>query len=893
MNIRKSASAFRKMMTVGLAAVMLFVTVFLASPLPAYAGSSVYDIQIIHNGFYGYGVAATLQGSSTDPSKPTYGDRVWVGSAEWDSKCYYEAGSDYLSIKFVLQRNNGTWQPGDNYIYGTVKYDGHTVNINNWGPFTGSYDWNTYSELKMKKRSVTFDYGEGRNYDYQAAPITVTFYDGNDSNDNSISEVFSEQPWWTAYGTFGSIFDGWYTEPVGGTKIEEYDITKLDGSIDTLYAHFIPTYTVELVGYLNLTAQGGTIDSYGHIDITVPQGEAIDTITYTANDGYHFDKFDDIVTNGITVTRVSDKVVTVSGTPTRGVYILIPDRHKYGEWTKATEPTCSAPGQEERVCSKDPTIKETRDYAPIDSEAHDWSDWVETSHATCISPAEETRICSHNAEHKETRVGAPIEASAHDWGEIIYTWSDDNSSVTAKRVCAHDASHVEEETVVASSEVIEEPTTTSEGIRSYTVSFINPAFEQQSRTESIAKLEPEEPISYRNTNEGESTWTEGSATTAVFTFKRSSNDESTLEHFEGIEVDGDRVDASNYEVERGSVVIKLKPEYLETLSDGEHIITALFNDGNSASAEFTILGAKENDTNDNKQDSIKEPAENTNKQDSTKAPAENTNKQDSIKAPAENTNKQDSTKAPAENTNKQDSIKAPAENTNKQESIKAPAENTNKQDSIKAPAENTNKQDSIKAPAENTGKKDSTKTPAENTNKQDSIKAPAENTGKKDSTKAPAENASKQESTKAPTENASKQESTKAPAENASKQESTKAPTENASKQESTKAPTENASKQKSTKAPTDNASKQESTKAPTENTPAENSEKLDSAKAPTENTSMQDFAKAPAENGGNANTSAVTKTVDKGMVILWIALILAFSFGICGALHLHRRNAK
>ncbi len=766
MNIDKLASAFKKTMAVGLAAVMLFVTAFFAFPLSVYAGSSVYDIQIIHNGFYGYGVAATLQGSSTDPSKPTYGDRVWVGSAEWDSKCYYEAGSDYLSIKFVLQRNNGSWQPGDNYIYGTVKYDGHTVNINNWGPFTGSNDWNTYSELKMKKRSVTFNYNGGKNPDYQDAPITVTFYDDNNSNNNNITETFSEQPWWTAYGTFGSVFAGWYTEPTGGTKIEEYDLNKLDSSITSLYAHFKPTHLVELVGSMNVTAAGGTIDSYGHIDMYVPQGEPMQTITYTATEGYHFDKFDDIVRSGITVTRVSDKVVQVSGTPTAGVYIMIPDRHKYGEWTKVSDPTCSTPGQEERVCSKDSTIKEMRDSEPINPTAHDWGEWAETTPASCIAPAEETRTCSHNAEHKETREGAPIDTNAHDWGEPTYTWAEDNSSVTAKRVCTHDASHIEEETVEttttvtqaatctleektkwttkafvntafqaqekvevtadaldhewgettytwaddnssvtakricnrdashveeetvnATSEVVEEPTTTKEGTRVYTATFTTPVFEQQTKTESIAKLEPEIPISYSNTKGEKNSWTEGSAETSDFVFKRSTNDESTLEHFKGIEVDGVIVDESNYETAPGSVIVKLKPEYLKTLEVGNHTITALFDDGNSASAHFSVLAPKASEESEGKQDSTKTP-DNKPANKPVDKPANNEGKQDSTKTP-DNKSANKPADKPANNEGKQDSTKAP-DNKSANKPADKPANNEGKQDSTKAPTNNDN-----------------------------------------------------------------------------------------------------------------------------------------------------------------------------------------------------------
>ena len=75
----------------------------------------------------------------------------------------------------------------------------------------------------------------------------------------------------------------------------------------------------------------------------------------------------------------------------------------------------------------------------------------------------------------------------------------------------------------------------------------------------------------------------------------------------GIKVDGVEVDASNYLAESGSVIVKLKPEYLETLAIGKHTITALFNDGNTASADFTILSAENKETNGGKQDPTKSP----------------------------------------------------------------------------------------------------------------------------------------------------------------------------------------------------------------------------------------------------------------------------------------------
>ena len=49
------------------------------------------------------------------------------------------------------------------------------------------------------------------------------------------------------------------------------------------------------------------------------------TVMYTANTGYHFTEIANITNNGITATRTSDTVVTVSGTPTADAIITIPD----------------------------------------------------------------------------------------------------------------------------------------------------------------------------------------------------------------------------------------------------------------------------------------------------------------------------------------------------------------------------------------------------------------------------------------------------------------------------------------------------------------------------------------------------------------------------------------
>ena len=104
----------------------------------------------------------------------------------------------------------------------------------------------------------------------------------------------------------------------------------------------------------------------------------------------------------------------------------------------------------------------------------------------------------------------------------------------------------------------------------------------------IPKEEPKpDAVTYQNVTGDGNVWYRGSRVTSDFVFKRSADDASTIDHFTGIRVDGKTVDETNYTKESGSVVIKLKPTYLETLALGDHTLKAQFDDG-SASARFTV-----------------------------------------------------------------------------------------------------------------------------------------------------------------------------------------------------------------------------------------------------------------------------------------------------------------
>ena len=57
--------------------------------------------------------------------------------------------------------------------------------------------------------------------------------------------------------------------------------------------------------------------------------------------------------------------------------------------------------------------------------------------------------------------------------------------------------------------------------------------------------------------------------------------------FTGIQVDGTSVDAKFYTAKSGSTIITLTSDYLDSLAEGKHTLTVLWNDG-SATAEFTV-----------------------------------------------------------------------------------------------------------------------------------------------------------------------------------------------------------------------------------------------------------------------------------------------------------------
>ena len=117
---------------------------------------------------------------------------------------------------------------------------------------------------------------------------------------------------------------------------------------------------------------------------------------------------------------------------------------------------------------------------------------TEMKAATCIEDGNiEYWTCERcgkhfsDAEGKNEITEVAISALGHNWGEPVYTWSDDNTTCTAKRVCKNDASHTETATATVTSEQTKAPTCTEMGEMTYTATFTEEWVVVQTKTEGI------------------------------------------------------------------------------------------------------------------------------------------------------------------------------------------------------------------------------------------------------------------------------------------------------------------------------------------------------------------------------------------------------------------------
>ena len=110
-----------------------------------------------------------------------------------------------------------------------------------------------------------------------------------------------------------------------------------------------------------------------------------------------------------------------------------------------------------------------------DEGIHQWGEGRETKSPTCTAAGEKTYTCSVcSGTKKET-----LDALGHNYSEPSYAWN--GTSCTAERVCSHDSSHKETETVTAAVTVTQNQSCLSDELSTYTASFQNAAFAAQTQ----------------------------------------------------------------------------------------------------------------------------------------------------------------------------------------------------------------------------------------------------------------------------------------------------------------------------------------------------------------------------------------------------------------------------
>ena len=166
-------------------------------------------------------------------------------------------------------------------------------------------------------------------------------------------------------------------------------------SFDLANGHLTVEGDMGLKGDAGRDAFAGLIMNYEHFDHSNTELRDARDATCT-EDGYT----GDLCCVGCGMVITPGEVIPATG-------------HSFGEWTLTLEPTCTAEGEETRVCA---ACGETETRA-VEAHGHDWSEWKLSKENSDTEAGVETRVCAICYE-VEARV---IEPNGHDWSDWTVT----------------------------------------------------------------------------------------------------------------------------------------------------------------------------------------------------------------------------------------------------------------------------------------------------------------------------------------------------------------------------------------------------------------------------------------------------------------------------------------
>ncbi len=161
--------------------------------------------------------------------------------------------------------------------------------------------------------------------------------------------------------------------------------------------------------------------------------------------------------------------------------------------------------------------------------------------------------------------------------------TEDNITVTgAKKGALTKVSNRGEYTLAVSDITVEDR-------KSITVDIEVPNLKFGEKKQSVAEKAPDPvPVNYEMLEGANAQWSNGTKEGMVL----KSNGE--LDKFKELKINGNIVGKENYLAQKGSTIITLKPEYLNTLNYGKYSVEMVFIDG-SATTSITIKGAANGD----------------------------------------------------------------------------------------------------------------------------------------------------------------------------------------------------------------------------------------------------------------------------------------------------------